>query len=52
MLSLSQNEGEAGKYVALGTAMKLSGWKEDTPHFTKMTTSQDDKNFDFSVYLI
>lgn len=38
--------------MALGMAMKLSGWKEDTSHFTQMTTSQDDKNFDSSVYFI
>lgn len=38
-LPLSQNEGAAGKYAALGKALKLSECKEDTPHFTEVTIS-------------
>lgn len=52
VLTLSRNEGAGGEHTAPGRAMKLSGHEEVTPHLTEVTISQDNNNFDSSVYLI
>lgn len=52
VLTLSRNEGAGGEHTAPGRAMKLSGREEVTPHLTEVTISQDNNNFDSSVYLI